>query len=412
MLNNYFRLYEECYLIEGETFGSIYNLLSGCIHDINKDEQDLLILLERNYSIYEVINTNRFNEIFISNTLKKIVEMDLGTYFDKSSYMEKINILPKWIDYLFAKPAPIVRRAFINIENRCNEKCSYCSNKTIRRYACYGCYTNNASKSMNKNEIFEVLNKLKKLDCQELYFTGGDVFLDEEKTIDILKYAKNLGFNKMNLIYGGKKIKDDIVKDLIELGVSLTIQMYLNSKDEIYSLEMLNKLALYKDNLKKQVVFVLSEIKNALDQSDLEYIAKKVNPQSIIQDPLYKSGTEYEYFDKTNSIDRIFIDEFSIKKKFNSCLFGTIHINCDGDINPCPGLQEFILGNIKDFYSIFSDDGIYKYWNLKKELLEGCSKCSHRYACNDCRSMDYKLTKNLYGLKNCKKQINIDIMEV
>lgn len=406
MLENYFKLYEECYLVKGETKGSIYNLLTGYIYDINEQEQELILLLEKNNSITDIENIYKFSESFIKNTLNKLQEQSLGKYFNKPNYIEKITKYPTWVDYLFTKSAPVVTRAFVNIENHCDKNCSYCNVSNVRRYSCFSCYSDNSTaKKMDKNEILTILNNLKKLECAEIYFTGGNVFLNIEETVEILKYAKNLGFKRISVIYGGDKLNKEVINILIDLNISLTLQIHIENKKDLYSLNILDELSLYKDKLNKNIVILLNNINICLNEDDLNYLIGKVRPQSIIQDPLYSDETEDVYFEKINQLGLTSIDEFSLKKKYNSCLFGTIHINYDGEISPCPGLKDFTLGDINSFNSIFSEDRIYKFWNLKKDLIEKCAKCSHRYACNDCRSLEYKLSGDLYGLVSCKNKV-------
>lgn len=397
MLKNYFKLFEECYLVQGETKGSIYNLLNGYIYDLNDQEQILLNLLERNHSINEIIDKYNIKKSFIKDTLNMLKKEGLGNYFDKPNYIEKAIKYPSWQDHIFTKAPPVLTRAFINLENECDKTCSYCNYETIRRYSCLSCHRDTTvSKKMDKEEIFKVLNNLKKLNCYELYFTGGNIFLDFERTIEILNYAKNLGFESIKIIYGGESLNTKVIKTIENLDVFIVLQIYLKNKQDLYSQNILNQLDTYKNKLSTDILLLLDN-DISVDEEDFNYLTEKVSPTNIYIDRLYS-----DEFENINQLNLTSIEEFSLKKKYNLCLNGTMYISCDGKISPCPGLREFIVGDINDFYTVFSDDKLYKYWNLNKDSIEKCSKCSHRYACNDCRSIEYKLTKNLYGLATCK----------
>ncbi len=396
MLKDYFRLFEECYLVQGINKGSIYNLLNGHIYDIDNQEQILLNLLEKNHSISEVINTHNIEKSFIQKTLDIIKKENLGNYFDKPIYIEKTVRYPFWREYLFAKEAPTLTGAFINIKNKCDKACEYCKHETIRKYSCLTCHKdNNISKKMDKKDVFKVLEYLKRMNCHEIYFTGGNIFLDNKRTIEILKYAKQLGFKSIKVIYGGDKLDKNIIDILTDLKISIITQIYLNKKQDLYSRDILDQLEIYKYKLSKEILILLDDF--YLDEKDFKYLYKKVLPVNIYLDKLYNNRE----LEKNNKLSLTSIPKFSLNKRYNLCLYGKIYISYDGKIFPCPGLRDFKVGHISNFHAVFSEEGLYKYWNLNKDMIEKCSQCSHRYACNDCRSMEYKLTNDLYGLATC-----------
>lgn len=400
MLKNYFRLFEECYLVQGTNRGSIYNLLNGYIYDLSNQEQMLLNLLETNQSIDEIINVHNIERSFIEKTLSMIKEQDLGNYFDKPVYIEKTIKYPQWQEFLFTKAPPVLIKAFINLENKCDKMCSYCNYENVRTYYCLSCHKDNdTSKGMNRKDIFKILQYLKRLNCYELYFTGGNIFLNYDRTIEILKYARNLGFKSINVIYGGNNLDARIIDGIEDLDICIIIQIYIDDKNRLYSHNILNQLEKYKNKLSNKILILLDNI--SLDEEDFKFIYRKISPVNIYVDQLYNKEIGGDYFQNINQLGLTSIEEFSFKKRYNLCLNGTLYISYDGKISPCPGLREFIVGDINDFYSIFSEDGLYKYWNLNKDKIHKCSQCSHKYACNDCRAIEYKLTKDLYGLATC-----------
>ncbi len=86
--------------------------------------------------------------------------------------------------HAYAKDNFIPLRVMFEITYECNFKCKYC-------------YIRQSYKSRNKEltteEIYSILRQLKKIGCYYLGFTGGEPFIRKD-ILDVLKYAKNLGF--------------------------------------------------------------------------------------------------------------------------------------------------------------------------------------------------------------------------
>jgi len=91
--------------------------------------------------------------------------------------------------------------------------------------------------------------------------------------------------------------------------------------------------------------------------------------------------------------------------KYHPCIGNILTISHTGNVLPCPMMRDHVLGNIRDreLYTIFEKgkEEIDKFWNLTLDNIEKCRDCEFRYACNDCRALEEKLTGKLTGKRLC-----------
>ncbi|MBV4431672.1 SPASM domain-containing protein [Clostridium tyrobutyricum] len=412
MLKNYFRLFEECYLVNGINGGAIYNLLTGYIYKLSINELNILSLLEQNYSILELLNQNELKKINIENFLNTIKDNGLGNYYDKKTYIEKLSKDPEWKRFVFFTPPPFLNRAFIELENQCDSNCKFCNaNKYIRRSICLGCNKWPIKENiLDVDSVLNLLEKLKKLNCQDIYFTGGDIFINWTRTKTILNKSKKLDFNSINIIWGGNYLSNEILATLKELNISLIIQKYIAKNYDINNDILINQLKkidlnfsfllLFDFNNTEQVENVVNKI-NSLVKCKLILIDFLLDINNTLNVEKYKKNI--------NLIPLVKINDFFTKRSHHPCIVGTIAITGDGYIIPCPGLREYKIGHVNNFLNVFKAKKINKFWDLSKEKINGCNNCEFRYACNDCRYVEIKLGSKLLSMSSCdlnKKILN------
>jgi radical SAM protein with 4Fe4S-binding SPASM domain len=95
--------------------------------------------------------------------------------------------------------------------------------------------------------------------------------------------------------------------------------------------------------------------------------------------------------------------KISFLKTYNSCLYGKIAININGDVLLCPMMREIKLGNIKGttLNKVLRNSKYDEYININKDSISKCSMCSFRYNCTDCRAIEMSATNDLVGLEYC-----------
>lgn len=404
-MTRYFRLFEECYLVKGANGGAIYNLLSGEVFSLNCEEQEIVALFELNTPLSEVSLKTGATQEKLYHLLRELIQKKLGSFYSRPIYIEKISKEAQWKENLFFGLPPVIRRCFLEITTKCDYLCQFCGSKDfVRRTPCLGCnkWINKGSEC-SLDDMLSVLQIMRNLGCNYLILTGGDVFLDWEKTRIILRDSKNLGYNEVLLIIGGK-IPSFAFEELERLKIAVLVQKHVTPDNKNQIVKELLKI---KDTLERfgfilvgectEIEFlteVLTELKNSL-QPPFAFIDLAI--------PVKKEVTN-KFSAIINAIPRTSFDEFSWKKKYHPCIGGTISVTADGRILPCPGLRDFEVAHISSLLSNTNEVllKLEAFWKLTKDKIYGCSLCQFRYVCNDCRYVEYKLGGDLRGMYSCK----------
>ncbi len=82
---------------------------------------------------------------------------------------------------------------------------------------------------------------------------------------------------------------------------------------------------------------------------------------------------------------RLPLDEFSSRKRYNRCLYGTLALALDGTIRACPMFDE-TLADLKEqnLEYIFQSRIIDKYWRMTRQSYSSCVQCPYQWLCSDC----------------------------
>ena len=94
----------------------------------------------------------------------------------------------------------------------------------------------------------------------------------------------------------------------------------------------------------------------------------------------------------------ISMDLYQESQYFNTYFNKKVFINCKGEISNHL-LSKKIIGNILNedisvLISKIKDDNFTRFWKVKKDLIEICCDCEHRYMCIDRREPLYDSKKN------------------
>jgi radical SAM protein with 4Fe4S-binding SPASM domain len=87
-------------------------------------------------------------------------------------------------------------------------------------------------------------------------------------------------------------------------------------------------------------------------------------------------------------------DYFFFRKRSNVCLFGTLAIDAQLRLRPCPMITD-CLGDLtqETIHDILQNKETMPYWNYTKRQVKVCQDCEFRYLCADC-SMVEQETEN------------------
>lgn len=401
-MKKFFRLYEECFLIQNKNKSSaIYNVLDGNVYEIDAENTQILSLCENNIEISEIakILNLEFDSIF--KILKDFSKNNIGTFFERPVYVEKMIIDKTWQNNSFLKVAPTYRMAYIILENECNKECKGCNIDYIRKFPCMGCFkSNNQQQRAEINKYLKFIDYLKEVGVNEIYFSGGDITNHFEENLKIIKYASMLGINKLFIFLGNyTTISLEQVEQLRKLNINLFFNFYLNENNclqEKEKLEMLFKkekdsaLIMFPDNI------TIQTYNKVINKIKVEY-----NPFQIFTDIYIYKKDLYKNRKKLHDFRRTSIYDFSLVRANNKCMNGMITFFTNGNIGVCPRLSELTLGNSDYIVECTKNEKLDKYWKLTKDNIDKCGECHLRYICSDCRFTEFQFDHNLLAMNTC-----------
>jgi len=367
----FFRLNPECFFIRGVRFGAIYDLIEGDIYSLDSHESDLVQQCENN----EIISSS--NDFLI-----KLKQQCLGNFYEKPVYIEKVRVGSPIISYQPGSP-PVINRAFLEINNSCDQSCWYCGYYGIHRSnGCYGCNKwNESGEDVSIERWKELIDELSDLECQSLFFTGGDLTCVWDKTLELVNHASN-SFQKIFICLNNNKINDNILGDIRSKAVPIiqTDSVFDENSENVYlSIVDVDRKQEPPKNSKNIIIDYISKNFNSPQTRNVLHPAKKILKTDIFR--------------------------FSHNKKVHPCIGNNIVVTWNGEILPCPMLRSFSVGNIKNspLYSVFAkkDTLLEKYWSLRLDSLSNCGKCEFRFACTECRAVEYSITGDITKNELC-----------
>ena len=368
----YFRLNPECYYIEGEQAGAIYDLLEGSIYSLDHKESETIKMCEKHNPADE---NNEF--------LRKLQELCVGNFYENVTYVEKLRSGSPLHEIQKGLP-PVLLRAVLEINNRCEQTCWYCGIRGLHRsLGCMGCNKwGEQGREVSLERWKEIIDALDDLECNSIWFTGGDLSMTWDKTLDLVNYA-NRTFGNIFVILNSQKITDTISGDLFG---KAQIVAQMENPDGVKK-EWINVITTEDHEIGS--IESLREINYVIDFVSKDFFALPHNSPVLSKDKLKKTG----------------LFSFTRNKKVHPCLGNSLTISWRGDVLPCPMMRSHTLGNIQtqDLCSIFENDGrrVKKFWDLRLDTLKRCGQCEFRYGCNDCRALEESLTGDLNGKALC-----------
>lgn len=412
----YFRLNAYCHLVEGKVNGCIYNLINGNMIILNKQNQDMLRLCEKNIGLENIPGIDY-------DLINRLEEMNIGQYYSAPVYIDKYEIGQfKPLEAVTSNNHE-VNTVFIELNNACNLNCVFCENggnSLFRKTGCKRWGMNDMILSFN--DWKSIISQASKLNCKHLIFIGGEPFLQEELLKKICSYAVEIGIMKISIYINGSLLTYETIKFMKLYNIELIIQIF-GFHDDTYKkiTGMPNMGTTIYNNVKKlaaeNINYKLSYLVNKYNEEEIELTFKEYSQFT----KYHQMETEFIYpipennyyspkylnlmYDKKSNLRKagLNVKHFCNAKKQHNCYGNQIGITADGDVLPCIMSRSFVLGNVKEekLSDILCNKKYEYFKKLNKDAIDKCKSCALKFGCFDCRALEYSATGNVHGLEYC-----------
>ncbi|MGD8780875.1 MAG: radical SAM protein [Ignavibacteria bacterium] len=413
----YFLLNSECYFIKGALRGAIYNCHSGKILSLDPQLTQIIKKSENGTPLKEIPEYFNYEET-ADKALTQLRKMDIGKFYERFYRIEKLKP-PITRNHFLEGDLPVLAVGYIELTNSCNLDCVFCKGNTYKVNRITGCKRfpdNSAQKKIGVHQGKEIIKNYKYLGCRKLIFIGGEPLLEKELFILLVKYARTIDIQNIELFTNGLLIDNSVIETFKEYNVHPIIQVYSHSekvtdsitrKPGTHKLLEKNLILLQKNGIKFSLSYVIMERYFNYYEKTSEYL-EKFKPVRIFKSYIYptikpkENGKDNGYYmsicrHNPNDIfpGNLPKEEFYLNCERNHCWFGKIAVTENGDILPCPLARKETIGNMltNEFWDVVEKQNLSPYWNMSRENIEICKDCEYRFFCRDCRPLE-KSTSN------------------
>lgn len=397
----YFILTENCICVDGAKRAALYDLNSGDVFSIDPVSKQIIGLLETGKTIDEVSQeVTACDKTQIIEYLKQLEENKLGKFLDSFEKAKEVHL----------STSAYLKLDFIWLELRedCNLRCLHC-------------YSESTAQEIKPGErlTFEDWKRLIReafdLECRKLQFIGGEPFLYGEKLFDLAHFARELGYEQLE-IFSNLTILKDRWLDLIEkYNIKIATSLY-SKRPGIHdgvttrkgSFEKTMKAIQKLKERKIPVRYGVTVMKHnqGYVEETMEFLKElgEKNPRFDVARPCGRANDKHMIPNKSQfwrmrdkaeffQVDK---EQFLIRYRGNSCWQGKISVSSTGDVMPCIMQRDDPAGNVKEMSLKEIIGGkIQKYWSLSRDKINVCKDCEYRYLCRDCRPVSYGPTGEL-----------------
>lgn len=374
---------------------------------------------------YIVLENDVQNDIFnclCKETVGSVCKIFKENMADFISVLQQIEA--KRLYKRFAKKKKsFLSEAFIYLTKECNLRCAHC----------FMFAGNKFENELSTEEVFALLDNLKKVGCEAVTFSGGEAMMKRD-FLNILKKAKELNF-KVELFSNGtlwtKELIDLYSPFIHKIQISVdgfdeqshaavrgkghflkaiwTIDAFLQ-KDVPVSMAVTPLLENLKEHKEKYISFIFSLKNKYKDKPFGILISQQLFPGRDVS--LSKNESE-EYKKITKQILDVIspdLDKNNFALNFNnekqiSCNFGELNVMANGDVYFCGEISSLKpVRNLRNtsFLEIVEQAHIANRL-ISVENIKPCKYCELRYICGaNCR------LEFLSKIKNCTDFSTLD----
>lgn len=390
--------------------------IDAVVEKISKKFEDVDIQIIKNDAMefYSALASDGF--IVLGETVEECNEKEERFSYKKSKspkqnqkcfFHKNINnSTQEFLDKYFSGE-PQLTSIHIEITSQCNERCVHC----------YIPHEDKVS-TMDANVFFDILKQCRDMKLLHVTITGGEPML-HENFIDFLKRCNDYNFS-VNILSNLTLLKNDIIEEmkknpllcvqtslysmdanvhdaitrnkgsfektktaileLIENDVPLQISCPIIKQNKAYYEDVVKWGREHNVNVNSDYIIIARYdhgIHNLDCRLTLDEIQKIIN-HNIDNNPQYLESLEKEYIKKRNMTD----DDYVC-----SVCHSSICVSDNGNIYPCAGWQDYIIGNINEttLSDIWNTSDKIKYLrNLRRRDFSQCVQCSEKEFCTMC----------------------------
>ena len=314
---------------------------------------------------------------------------------------------------------PMISSLQFELSSRCNERCIHCYIPNQKK---------DTGSEMPTEKVMAIIDEFAELGGLHVTLSGGEAFLNKD-VVKIARYARSKDL-MVTILSNLIAINDSQIEELSSLNLALvqTSLYSMNPETHDYITKRRGSFArtkkaiekLVKANIPVQISCPIMKA-NVGDYSDVVNYAKSLKV-SIHTDYIMMAQADC---DTSNLVNRLSLEETEklLREQMNSGHFGLDHFlvekaiseknqasedfpnqplcgvgydNCcitaNGDVYPCAGWQDMVLGNInklrlKDIWE--NSDVIKRLRNVKQSSFPKCLKCEAQDYCSRCLVRNY-----------------------
>ncbi len=403
---DYFKLYIFCKFINGNDMGCIYNMKTHEMISVPKELSDILAKAQMNIPLDETEK----------ESVKELVERGWGNLYENPTYTESFQYGPNPAIKTMITPNVRLRRCYIQLTNDCELNCSFCS-EANRRTCCKK--WDNLDAKISSEEWRGTIIQLKKLGCEELCFIGGNPFLAFERFKEIVEMADKEGICRFSVYSHNIDVSDEVLEFLkkykfIFIGTIISLE---NDNYEMVTgfKKDMGKLISAIEKLKANGIgFIGNIVVGKFNENEIERISNEFSRRGILykyniiyhkpSNEFYSEHFVKKMYDKEVDFGIVTKESLSFLEEYNSCIHGQLYINISGNITPCPMMNTYTVGNIREngIVDALNSEEYQSLANMSRNKMETCRNCAYRLNCFDCRAIEYMATNKINGQEYCK----------
>lgn len=282
------------------------------------------------------------------------------------------------------------KELWIEITNKCNERCLHCAPESGVAY----------KNEFNITRLEEIVSEAKEMGFNELIVTGGEPFLVSKKTLKVIEIGG--AEMKKTILTNGTVYKNEILRRLFPFKENTTLEISVFSSTAEKHDFITGCLGSFKKMIKSCSQYIKGGIKvkwtfvaTGVNYSELEGVlklAQKIGISKVGVSRLIRSGraiTNWEIlalpyqnyhelivevndlslkYEKILKVSKSFFPQTSEEKATSVCKAAKsrLFIQANGDTLPCPAfksLPDFLGDNV-------FDNSISSIWNESKSFIK------------------------------------------